>query len=137
MPENKACFIDANIWLYAFTNNDMSKTKMAQSIIRANESILSTQVINEVCVNLIKKSNLTETQIGELIETFYKQYRVTELDKRVLLTASELRDEYSLSFWDSMIVAAAFITGAEILYSEDMQDGLIIRESLRIINPLK
>jgi len=29
-----------------------------------------------------------------------------------------LRQEYSLSFWDSLIVAAAFLAGADILYSE-------------------
>jgi predicted nucleic acid-binding protein len=48
-----------------------------------------------------------------------------------------LREEYSLSFWDSLIVSAAFLAGAEIIYSEDMQDGLVIRESLQVINPFK
>ena len=56
---------------------------------------------------------------------------------RVFLFASELREEYSLSFWDSLIIAAAFLSGAEILYSEDMQGGIVIRESLKIINPFK
>jgi predicted nucleic acid-binding protein len=35
-----------------------------------------------------------------------------------------------------MVVACAFAATAEILYSEDMQDGLIIRETLEIKNPL-
>jgi predicted nucleic acid-binding protein len=62
---------------------------------------------------------------------------VAELDMRVFLFASELREEYSLSFWDSLIVSAAFLSGAEIIYSEDMQAGLVIRENLKIVNPLK
>jgi predicted nucleic acid-binding protein len=56
---------------------------------------------------------------------------------RVFLAASELREEYSLSFWDSLVVSAALLSGAEVIYSEDMQDGLVIRETLQIINPLK
>jgi len=58
------------------------------------------------------------------------------MDENILLTASQLRQEYSLSFWDSMVASCALLAEAEILYSEDMQDGLIIRESLKIKNPL-
>jgi predicted nucleic acid-binding protein len=34
-----------------------------------------------------------------------------------------------------MIVAAALLGGCETLYSEDMQDGLLIDRQLRICNP--
>jgi len=46
-------------------------------------------------------------------------------------------DTNILSFWDSLIVSAAFLSGVEIIYSEDMQDGSVIRDSLRIQNPFK
>jgi predicted nucleic acid-binding protein len=36
-----------------------------------------------------------------------------------------------------MIVAAALLAGCETLYSEDMQDGLLIDNRLRISNPFK
>ena len=35
-----------------------------------------------------------------------------------------------LSFWDSLIVASALYADANILYSEDMQHGLIVSEKL-------
>ncbi len=41
------------------------------------------------------------------------------------------------SFWDSLIIASALHVDAKILYSEDMQDGLIVSGKLAIINPLK
>jgi len=59
------------------------------------------------------------------------------LDTNVLLTASRLRDKYSFSFWDSIIVSTAFNADCEIFYSEDMQDGFKVEEKLRIINPFK
>lgn len=43
-------------------------------------------------------------------------------------------ERYGLNVYDAMIVAAALITGCETLYSEDMQDGLLIDHQLRICN---
>jgi predicted nucleic acid-binding protein len=137
MPENESCFIDSNIWLYAFTDDDSRKTDLAQATINTCKPVVSAQVINEVCVNLIKKAEYPEVRIGELIETFYEKYSVVELYKGVLLAASELRREYSFSYWDSVIAASALAANVKTIYSEDMQDGLVIRENLKIVNPLK
>jgi len=138
MPDNErtTCFIDTNIWLYAFIEGDDSaKSATARALIQETEPMLSTQVINEVCVNLLKQANFTEEQVHRLIESFYEKYPVTELNKSVLLTASQLRQQYSLSFWDSTIVASALSIGVPILYSEDLQHGLIIEGRLEVLNP--
>lgn len=57
------------------------------------------------------------------------------MNKVLLLSASQLRHEYSLSYWDSLIVAAALASEVRVLYSEDMQHGLLIHETLKIVNP--
>ncbi len=138
MPETKSHFIDTNIWLYSLLDTgEAEKTETAQVLIKSSEAVVSVQVISEVCANLIKKAKMPEAEIRRFIEGIYARHHVVELDMRVFLVASELREEYSLSFWDSLIVSAAFLAGAEIIYSEDMQNGLVIRESLRIINPFK
>ncbi len=137
MPENEACFIDSNIWLYAFTDDNLKKKDVAQALITTSQPVISVQVINEVCVNLIKRANFPEAQINELIETFYEKYDVIELHKGLLLSASKLRQEHAFSYWDSIIVAAALASDVKRLYSEDMQHGLLIREILQIVNPFK
>ncbi|MFH1907701.1 MAG: PIN domain-containing protein [Chloroflexota bacterium] len=138
MPETKAHFIDTNIWLYSLLDTgEAEKTEAAQALIKSSEAIVSPQVISEVCANLVKKAKMPEEEIRKFIEGIYAKHRVTEYDMRVFLAASELREEYSLSFWDSLIVSAAFLSGAEVIYSEDMQDGLLVRETVQIINPLK
>jgi predicted nucleic acid-binding protein len=43
--------------------------------------------------------------------------------------------QYSLSFWDSIIVASALRSGCEVLYTEDMQDGPEIQDRLTVVNP--
>ena len=61
---------------------------------------------------------------------------MVELDRWVLLKASEIRERYGFSFWDSLIVAAALKGEADLLCSEDMQSGFEI-DGLRIVNPFE
>ena len=133
MPDSQRpfCFIDTNIWLYAFIEtDDTAKSAMARTVIQENEPVVSTQVINETCVNLLRRASFDEEQIRQLVKSFYEKYQVIELTQSISLMASQLRQRYSLSFWDSTIVASALSTGVSILYSEDMQHGLIIEEQL-------
>ena len=120
----EACFIDTNVWLYAFVESDEpEKTAAARDLIGDTQPFVSTQVINEVCVNLIQKAHFSERQITQLIEAFYQKYDVVEVGQEIMLAASALRQSYSLSFWDSTIVAAALVANTAVLYSEDFQDG--------------
>jgi len=52
-----------------------------------------------------------------------------------LLLASELRDRYQISYWDSLIVAAALDANCDTLYTEDMQHRQVIEGRLTLINP--
>lgn len=134
------CFVDTNIWLYAFiSGSDATKSSTARQLLRDNEGsiVVSSQVINEVCVNLLKKAQVPESQIRQLVQSFCQKYPVILLDRPVQLSASQLRERFSFSFWDSMIVAAAIDCGAISLYSEDMQAGLKINERLTIVNPFE
>ncbi len=136
MNDSQSCFLDTNIWLYAFLKKaDREKAKIAHSLVEHQNIVISTQVINEVCVNLIKKSSFSEEKVQQLIEDFYQGCQVIRFDKDILFQASLLRQEYCLSFWDSLIVACACKAEVNILYSEDMQNALIIRRTLTIINP--
>jgi predicted nucleic acid-binding protein len=131
-----ACFVDTNIWLYAFIEGeDSHKQARAKTIIQDNEVILSTQVVNEVCVNLLKKTQLTEPDIQALIGSFYSHYTVVELDQGILTKASALREQYHFSYWDSLIVASALAARCALLYTEDMQHGLQVENRLILQNP--
>ncbi|MBF0203370.1 MAG: PIN domain-containing protein [Desulfamplus sp.] len=132
---DKVCFIDSNIWLYAFIETP-HKTGVAQSLIKNRDITVSTQVINEVCVNLIKKAHFPERKIRNLTESFYNKYNVIEINRDVLLKACDIREKHNFSFWDSLIVASALIWNSKILYSEDMQADFVIEET-RIVNPFR
>ena len=76
-------------------------------------------------------------KLDKLSKNFTMDVLVIQLDRNIILRASELRTQYSFSFWDSLIVASALASEANILYSEDMQDGLIISNQLTLINPFR
>jgi len=132
------CFVDTNVWLYAFiAGSDAAKSKTARQLLQDKEPslLVSSQVINEVCVNLLKKTRIREAETRELIRSFYRRYPVVLLDEAVQVGASELRGRFSLSFWDSLILAAAIHGGASIVYSEDLQADLQVNEGLVVRNP--
>jgi predicted nucleic acid-binding protein len=93
-------FIDSNVWLYAFiAGQDPRKTERARQVIQTPSTIIiSTQVINEVGVQLIKRETYTEEQTRAVVSDFYHRYTVIELDQPILLTASALREQYRLSY---------------------------------------
>lgn len=140
----KPSFIDTNVWLYRLFENQ--KTEVAErerkrdtaiSITEAEGIIISTQVVNEVCANLIKKAAFNEEQVKAVIQSLYRRCTVTEFNLSIFESASDLRSRYNFSFWDSLIVACALATEANILYSEDMQDGLVVSSKLEVVNPFK
>ena len=106
-------FIDTNIWLYRLFDDQRieaqereRKRKLATSITERSNLIISTQVINEISANLIKKAKFDENQIKAVIQSLYNRCQVREFELTILQSASDLRSQYNLSFWDSLIVAS-------------------------------
>ena len=122
-------FFDSNVWLYLFLEKGSRKSVIVKQYIEAsvikNQIVISWQVINEVCINLLKKG-FTEQQVLSIVEWLYKIATIQDFKIEMLLKASSLREQYSISYWDSLIVSAALESNCCLLYSEDMHDGLKI-----------
>ncbi|MBU1171823.1 MAG: PIN domain-containing protein [Proteobacteria bacterium] len=131
-------FVDTNIWLYSFIQSShKEKYERAKKIIKECEIFISTQIINEMCVNLIKKAEFSEDKIQNLIDALYRKSTVFELSQDILIMASKIRSKHSFSFWDSVVASSALDCEADFLLSEDMQGGFILEEKLTIINPFE
>ena len=133
-------FIDSNIWLYAFRRKaDPIKTPVAQKLIDDHESslVMSSQVIVEVSSNMLRKYSYDEQTVYEFIRESYRRYNVINIDEEILVRASQIRQEHLFSYWDSIIASAALTSGATILYSEDMDTGLVLADQLTIVNPFE
>jgi len=136
---NDKIFVDSNIWVYFFINDENNKNKTTYDYIskniKDNNIVISYQVINEVC-NVLKRKQYTEREIRSVADNMAGSCEIHNYSIVVINVASDLREIYSFSYWDSQIVASAVLSGCNILASEDMQDGLRIG-NLIILNPFK
>ncbi|SEH08960.1 PIN domain-containing protein [Candidatus Venteria ishoeyi] len=128
-------FIDSNIFLYAFSDKDLHKQKIAKEIVLGTEQTISVQVVNEVSNNLLKKFCFDETMLENFISNCYDRYHVENLSKNIFILATQLRRHYLFSYYDSVIVSSALAGQCSVLYTEDMQHKQMIDGRLKIINP--
>jgi predicted nucleic acid-binding protein len=132
-------FVDSNVWIYLFAADDGAKSRIVNEYIsqstRVNRLVISYQVVNEVCC-VLKKKKYTESEIRRVADDILESCEVHGYSRDIIFLASDLREKYSFSFWDSHIVASALAAQCGILASEDMSDGLRI-DNLIIKNVLK
>jgi len=122
-------FIDSNIWVYFFSDDENPKAGIVERFLAEHVSksvfITSCQVVNEVS-NVLKRHGFPEEKIRVVIQDITNICLIQDLTVDISLLASKLREKYSFSFWDSIIVATAKTADCDLLMSEDMQDGLVI-----------
>ncbi len=130
-------FVDSNIWLYSLiqSDDDEKHRQAVDFLIPLDFPVINSQVIREICSNLKKKTDMPEEQLRSLIHGWYQDCNVVHSNASQHLLASRLRNSYSFSYWDSLIVAAALDADCAMLYSEDMQHGQAIDGKLTILNP--
>ena len=126
-------FIDTNVLLYLLSP-DAAKADQAEAILRAG-GLISVQVLNELANVARRKLAMTWADIDEVLLLIRSLCPAEPLTIETHDRGRLIAERYGLSVYDSMIVAAALLAGCETLYSEDMQDGLLIDRRLRIRNP--
>ncbi len=132
-------FVDTNILIYAHdldagVKNDTA-ARLLVNLWEAGTGILSIQVLQEFYVNITRKipSPLPRVIARGLVSN-YMAWTVELNTPQTLLHASEIEERYQLSFWDSLIIAAAYQGGADIVLTEDLNHGQVI-EGIMIENP--
>ena len=93
------------------------------------------QVLNEITNVTLKKLGMQWPEINQFLALLRSLCAVEPLTVETHDRGRAIAERYGLSVYDSMIVAAALLAGSTILYSEDMQDGLLVDKQLRIANP--
>ena len=131
-------FIDSNVLIY--WTDDSTRADVVEQLL-ASDACISIQVLNEFTNVLFKKRALSIKQIQKWCDTLLEVCEVHELSVKTHSLALQLMAKYKLSFYDANIVSAAGLAGCDVLYSEDMQDGLIVRfpdkTTLSIRNPFR
>jgi len=134
------CFVDTNILVYAHDRSAGMKYERAKTLIESlwesGGGVLSTQVLQELCINLRRKISkpLPIDEVRQIIRD-YSTWEVIINTSESVLEALDIEARYKTSFWDALIVQAADSAGASVLYSEDLADGQRYG-AMRVVNPL-
>lgn len=126
-------FIDTNVLVY-LASGDPAKADRAEAVIRDGGAI-SVQVLNEFTHVARRKMQLSWTEIHAFLSVIRALLEVHPLTIEIHETGLVLAERHGLSTWDAMVVASALHADCDRLWSEDMQDGRIIENRLRIANP--
>ena len=137
MPDRN--FIDTNIFLYANDSADPAKREQARQIIRngiADETaVLSAQVLGEFFTVVTSRiSAPLSAEEAEGVIGVLSVLPVIEIDLRLVLRATDIHKLYGISYWDSLIVAAAQRAGCTQILTEDLNTGQSYHDILTV-NP--
>lgn len=132
-------FIDTNILVYSLDSRDSKKHTRArevlQRIIEKHHAVISTQVINEFYVVATKKLHADQIIVKNIIHNF-RNMEIVHTDLQLIEEAIDISVISQLSYWDSLIIAAAEKANCEFVFSEDLNSGQNYRGVL-LLNPLE
>lgn len=135
-------FFDANVFVYLVDLRAPAKQAVAQKLVtealREGSAVISFQVVQETLDVLGRKFKRVasvperEDLLREVLLPLWK----VQPSAKLYASALTVQARQGLSFYDSLIVAAALEAGCRRLVTEDLQDGQRIG-SLRIENPFR
>jgi predicted nucleic acid-binding protein len=134
-------FVDTNVLVYAHDRSDERKYAVARTLIddlwTTRSGTLSTQVLQEFYVVATRKLDrpMRRPAAAEIV-ALYGTWRVVSVEVPVILAAIDLEASHRLSFWDALIVAAARLSGASRIVTEDLQHSRHLA-GVRIENPFR
>jgi len=126
-------FFDTSVLLYLLSG-DTAKADRVETLL-SNRGVVSVQVLNEFAVVALRKLKMPLNEIREILDTIRAVCAVEPITVETHDRGLAVLERYRFSLYDSMLVAAALIAGAKIIYSEDLQHGQVIDNKLRVTNP--
>ncbi|MEO8592248.1 MAG: PIN domain-containing protein [Candidatus Solibacter sp.] len=130
-------FFDTNVLVYADDQESPEKQELAINLqLRyrpQNEMAVSLQVLQEYYNTLTRKLGIAPEIVQRKVELLGRA-RVVAFNVADIIASIELHRLHRVSFWDAMILHAARVSRASILYTEDLQHGSVIA-GVSIVNP--
>ncbi len=132
---NERCFLDTNVLIYCYADTEPLKQSRARLVASLPNVVVSTQVLKELVSVLRKKFKQDWPSIKATLDEVTSNFEIYQNDTSAIKQACSIAERYGMSFYDSLILAAAIGDGCTILYSEDIQHDQKIENTLTIKNP--
>jgi predicted nucleic acid-binding protein len=133
-------FLDTNIFVYSFDKSAATKARTSSQLIRqavaTRTGIVSFQVVQEFLNVALRRFSqpMTIAEAEQYLSMVFRPLLTVHSSQALYSEALRLHDKHRLSWYDSLIVAAAMEAECGVLYSEDLQHGKKFGE-LQVRNP--
>ena len=135
MRANPGDFLDSNILVYAFTADPRAAT--AQALLERG-CIIGVQGLNEFANVAKRKLGMTWAEVREALGAIRTVCgTIVPMDVETHAEALRIAERYGCAIFDALMIASALRANCGTLWSEDMQDGLVVDQQLRIANPFR
>jgi predicted nucleic acid-binding protein len=131
-------FLDTNLLVYTMDSYDTEKKQQCRSLLktvtRDMQGVISTQVMQEFYVAATRKLGADPLTTKDVMNAFTR-FEVVGVTPDIINSAVDCSILNRLSFWDALIVAAAESAHCDFLWTEDLNNGQVIR-GVKVENPL-
>jgi predicted nucleic acid-binding protein len=126
--------LDSNILIYNHSIDCDDKRVIARGFFK-EKPVVSSQVISEYLNVMKKKFKMEKNELIQSCTLWLEKCTVQPVILSTVKLAQNLIRKYAFQLFDGIVVAAALEANCDILYSEDMQAGQVIENTLKIVNP--
>jgi predicted nucleic acid-binding protein len=129
--------LDSNFMIYAESFTDDARCGLAQKLLAAadlDQILVPAQSLAETIHWLLRKARKTRAEAAASAAYWRGMFRMQPTSEAVMQSAIELMMQHKLQIFDAIILASAAESGADLLLSEDMQDGFRWR-GVTVANP--
>ena len=126
-------FLDSNVIL-CLASGQEAKADRAEELV-ASGGTISVQVLNEIANVSRRKMGMSWAETRNFLSIVRALLKVEPVTIEMHQAGADLAERYGLSVYDAMIASAALLADCETLFSEDLQNGLLINSRLRVVNP--
>ena len=128
-------FLNSNILVYAFGRDD--RAEPARALLDQGGTI-GVQCLNEFANVALNKLRMNWDEVELALETIIELCEVAApIDLSLHRYGLAISRRYRLSIYDGLIIAAALHSDCDTLWSEDMQDSLVVENRLVVRNPFR
>ncbi len=137
---NARFFLDTNIFVYSFDPTAPKKARGAMQLIRqavaTRKGVISFQVVQEFFNVALRRFRqpMTVLEAEQYLATVFRPLLAVHSSQALYGQALRLSGQYSVSWYDSLMVAAAMEARCGVLYSEDLQHEQRFG-SVQVVNP--
>ncbi|QLA19194.1 PIN domain-containing protein [Desulfolutivibrio sulfoxidireducens] len=135
MPADRR-FVDTNVLVYAYSSTEPGKRAVALALLK-QDIVMSVQVLGEFVWVMHRKFGVAYDVLADIVSGMRTYFEIVGVDGQAVQRALRLCADHGLPYWDALVAASASAmeAGCGELLTEDFQNGRVIDDRLRIVNP--